>query len=84
MHLSSQTFSLESPSKSSTNACSAEGFLPGPILPHKLWVKPYSGIIPRSNEITKSTAGTIHVFTSEILNSSDCGVHKLSFNLYKM
>lgn len=69
------------------NSCSAEGFLPGPILPHELWVKPYPGISPRSNEITKSEHSwhnPVHVFTSEILNFGDCGDHELSFNLYKM
>lgn len=85
------------------NSCSAESFLHGPILPHELWVKPYSGISPRPNQIIKSEHSwhnPVHVFTeimyfteilkfclfffSEILNSSYCGVHRLSFNLYKM
>lgn len=75
------------PKQKQHNACSADGFLHGPILPHELWVKPYSGISPRSKEITKSEHSwhnPVHVFTPEILNSSDCGVHKLSFNPHKM
>lgn len=69
------------------SACSADGFLHGPILPHQLWLKPYSGISPRSNKIAKSEHSwhnPVHVFASEILNSGDCGVHKLIFNLHKV
>lgn len=48
------------------NSCSAESFLHGPILPHELWVKPYSGISPRPNQIIKSEHSwhnPVHVFT---------------------